>query len=202
MELISSSVVLVRYMRNLVASELPLMNLSLPEYGFYDRMPVISLRMFDEIAQGKGMVLCHMFTHEELDDVDFLNTRIIDAHNRKLRIGESTMQMFIRSHRYKYKQLIIQDILRVFRITTQDIIDMFIINQRKQFSIMSILLYKHDYDYIREQVLTNIKGFSMISALFDNEPIDVEELFAYIIETHFDITSYLTKEDLLEYIRQ
>lgn len=201
MELISKSVLLVRYMRGLLEEELPLMNLSLHEYGFYDRMPSISLRMFDEISKGRGKVLCYMFSHDELNDECFLEKHIIDIHNRNIKIQTSKLQQFITSHKHEYKRLIIQDILKVFQVSSKEILDVFALNKRKQFTIMNLLLYKYNYDCIRERVLRNIDDFTIISALFDNQSIDVEELFAYIIETHFDISEYISKDDLLEYLR-
>lgn len=201
MELISKSVLLLRYLRALSAEELELMKLSIPEYGFYDSIPRANVYMFADITYGAGIVLTHQFSRECLCSSSFIEQFIIDKCNRRIRLQRSQLQTFIKEHYREYKKLIACDFLKLFSINASCLIDVLCINRKTSFTILNILLYYYDYDEIKSRVLeADDFQLPMIYALFDNEYNDKESLFHYITYTHINIRDYVSKDELISYL--
>lgn len=201
MNLISKSVKLLRYIRSLTADELLMMNLSIPEYGFYDRMPRTNIFIFKDLANNAGLILTHKFTKEELNSNSFIEQYIVNKSNRMIRLKRSHLHTFIIEHYNEYKRLIDADFLQLFNIDSHQLLDVLMLNRKTSFTIIHILLYFYDYDEIRDRLLSvDAFGLPMIYALFDNEYVDKESLFKYVIYTHINIKDFVSKDDLVQFI--
>lgn len=193
-------------------------NISFNDLVFKDELVEPDINLFRHIStlpqycsgSNHGLIFTHMFPLYLLQSPKFINEHIFDPSNNTVILTPSSAFRFIQKNADNIKNLICNDILDTFPISSVTLVHLIQYDHNiTTMSIYDLLLTTYTADHITsifDQAVSSIEflatTFPIIHMLTIGRSLTNKELISFVTSERINIMDLLSKEDLVHALRQ